>query len=469
MRLLLGIDVGTTSVKVVATDAAGRLVREGALRYPTTTDAEGGAEQDAGEWWRALREIAPRVVGGDEVSAVAVTSQAPTLVPVAADGVDVGPALTWLDRRAQSDAATVAALAAGRNGADAFFGTAKLPWLRRERPGVAHAAHRVVSANGYIVARLSGAIALDDSSASLMQGFDEASSSFPERLAEVAGGLLPEIVPSTAVVGTVGAGAAAATGITEGAAVVAGAIDAVGSALEAGVLAPGGPLIEMTGFSSVSMLAVPTGTTVPGFIHARHCVPGTDLLIAAQVTAGATVDWVNSLDQAADLREDPRLAARPRPSRLTFATSLAGERTPTWNPRARGIVDGIDLAADGVELMLAALEGNALALAGDVDAFGAHGYPVTGVLATGGGARSDLWLQIKADALGVPVHRAERGHGAAQGASYLAGAGVGAYRIEDVVSGAGIERTFVPDADRHAGYRRKLAWAARLAELNAER
>ncbi|WOF24270.1 FGGY family carbohydrate kinase [Microbacterium betulae] len=471
VRILLGVDVGTTSLKAVATDGDGRLVREGAVRYPTATDADGGAEQDADVWWRALCEIAPRVVAGDEVVAVAVTSQAPTLVPVDADGAAVGPAFTWLDRRAQADAARVAAVAPGRNGADAFFGTAKLPWLARERPAIADAAHRVVSANGYIVARLGGAVVLDDTSASLMQGFDEESSSFPAALREAVAGLdlLPETVASSTVVGAVSASSAAATGITLGARVIAGAIDAVGSALEAGVLAPGGPLIEMTGFSSVSMLAVPSGTAVPGFIHARHCVPGTDLLIAAQVTAGATVDWVNALDPAHDLRDDPALATRSRPSRLTFATPLAGERTPTWNPRARGILDGIDLGTDGVELLLAALEGNALALAGDVVALGAHGYPVAEVLATGGGARSDLWLQIKADALGVPVHRAERGHGAAQGASYLAGAAAGEYRLDEVVAGGGIETTFHPDPDRHAAYRAKLAWADRIARLNAER
>lgn len=178
---------------------------------------------------------------------------------------------------------------------------------------------------------------------------------------------------------------------------------------------PGGPLVEMTGFSSVSMLAVPAGTSMPGLIHSRHCIPGVDLLIAAQVTAGAAIDWVNGLDPATDVRTSPELARRERPSRVSVVPSLQGERTPTWNPAARGIIDGADLATD-------------------IDLFAQSKHPITEVLATGGGATSPLWLQIKADVTGVPVHKATRGHGAAQGA-----------------------------------YAAKRAWMARLAELNARR
>ncbi|WP_221583521.1 FGGY-family carbohydrate kinase [Microbacterium sp. G2-8] len=469
--IFLGIDVGTSSVKVVATAADGELVREASTRYPTTTDRHGGAEQDASAWWEALCALAPDVVGGDTVAAVAVTSQAPTIVPVDASADPVGPALTWLDRRAQADAARIADFVDSRNGADAFFGTAKLPWLVRERPETARRTHRILSANGFIVARLTDVMVLDDSSASLMQGFDESASDFPSALREAHVGLdlLPEIRPVADVVGRVSEAAARATGITAGARVAAGAIDSVGSAIEAGVLRPGGPLVEMTGFSSVSMLAVPAGTSVPGLIHSRHCVPGVDLLIAAQVTAGATIDWVNGLDPATDVRTSPELSSRERPSRVSVVPSLAGERTPTWNPMARGILDGVDLATDDIDLLIAAMEGNAFALATDIALFAQSKHPVTEVLATGGGASSPLWLQIKADVTGVPVHKATRGHGAAQGASYLAGFAAGAYALEDVVTGSERETTYLPDESLGDAYRAKRAWMERLAELNAHR
>lgn len=467
--VFLGIDVGTSSVKVVTTDESGKLVGEGALPYPTATDRHGGAEQDPMAWWAAICQLLPEVIGPHDVRAVAVTSQAPTLVPVDASGQPVGPALTWLDRRAQADATHIAQLADGRNGADAFFGTAKLPWLLRERPEIAQRTSAVLTANGFIVAQLTGQLTLDDSSASLMQGFDESTSSFPDSLLQAGLGLelLPEVVPCRQIVGQVTEQASAVTGIAAGASVAAGAIDSVGSAIEAGVLGLGGPLVEMTGFSNVAILAVKPGTKVPGFIHARHCIEGVDLLITAQVTAGAAIDWVNRLDGSQDLREIQELASRERPSRLTVISSLAGERTPRWNPEARGIIDGVDLATDGYDIMLATMEGNSMALAEDVATMRRHGYPVDRILATGGGAKSPVWLQIKADVTGLPVHRPRSGHGAAQGASYLAGYAVGAYALEDIVAEeVQIDASFVPDASRHSSYKERAAWAARVAELN---
>ena len=472
--ILVGIDVGTSSVKVVATDLEGRLVAEASTRYPTTTDRAGGAEQDAEAWWAAVSTITPTVVEDAAVAAVAVTSQAPTLVPVDADGSPTGPALTWLDRRATAEAGRIAELVPeSRNGADPFFGTAKLPWLLRERPSVVQRTAHVLSANGFIVQRLTGAAALDDTSASLMQGFDEAADAFDERLlaADLGLHLLPPIVRATTVVGTVTADAARVTGLPAGTPVIAGAIDSVGSALEAGALAAGDPLVEMTGFSSVTILAAPAGVRVPGFIHARHAIPGVDLLITAQVTAGATVDWMNSLDTTTDLRDSDAVLARHRPSRLTMIPSLAGERTPSWNMNARGIIDGIDLATDGTELMLAVMEGNALALATDVQSLRDHGYTIDRMLGTGGGSTSPAWLQIKADALGIPVLRPASGHGAAQGASYLAGLAVGVHASVESLRAfsVGIEAEYAPDADRHSAYVTKLARYRELAALNTSR
>lgn len=468
--VLLGIDVGTSGVKVVASDLRGRLVRSQTARYGTRVDAEGGgAEQDAGSWWGAITSVAGGVVAGDRVLAVAVTSQSPTLVPVDDRGCEVGPALTWLDRRAVAEAQEIEQIAPGhRNGPDPFFGTAKLPWLLRNRPNIAARARHVVSANGYVSARLTGRASLDDSSASLMQGFDESAGAFDERLLGRGLGLelLPPIVATTEVVGVVTQQAAAETGIPAGTPVVAGGVDSVGSALEAGVLEVGGPLVEMTGFSSATMLAVPAGTRVPGFIHERHCVPGLDLLITAQVTAGATVDWVNRL-VGEDLRDSAALLARPRPSRLTTVPSFAGERTPTWNARARGVIDGVDLATDGVELMLSVLEGNALALADDVAELRARGFIVDRLLSTGGGSASAAWLQIKADVLGVPVLRPRVGHGAAQGASYLAGLAVGVHDLGELKHFASeIEHEFTPDAELHQRYDHRREHFSRVRELN---
>lgn len=470
-QLLLGIDVGTSSVKVVATDSFGTRVAEAAVFYSTATSGA-SAEQDALSWWRAVVEATSAVVAGRPVAAVAVTSQAPTFVAVDSEGEPTGPALTWLDRRATAEADRIASLVPeSRNGADPYFGTAKLPWLAAQRPVVLERAEYALSANGYIVRCLTGIAVLDDTTASLMQGFDDEASDFADALrsAEPSLRYLPPIVAASAVVGGVTARAARETGIPEGTPVVAGGIDSIGSALEAGALSVGDPLVDMTGFSSVTILTVPRGTRIAGFIHSRHCVPDVDLLITAQVTAGATIDWVNGLDSSTDLRDDDAILSRPRPGRLTMVPSLAGERTPSWNITARGIVDGIDLATDSTDLMLAAMEGNALALAQDVNVLREHGFPVDRVLSTGGGSSSRAWLQIKADVLGVPLLRPVGGHGAAQGAAGLAGLAVGVHESIDTLRSlaAAVEEGFEPDPSRAAGYARSAERYAELTRLNS--
>jgi len=130
----IGIDVGTTGLKAVAVDAGGKLLREKTVRYPTRL-AGLGAEQDAEAWWDAAIESLPEVVGGEPVSGVAVTCQAPTLVCVDANVEPLGAALTWIDRRAGEEAREIAQFTRpARNPPDPYFGTAKLLWLARNRP-----------------------------------------------------------------------------------------------------------------------------------------------------------------------------------------------------------------------------------------------------------------------------------------------------------------------------------------------
>ncbi|MFC4222987.1 xylulokinase [Lysinibacter cavernae] len=469
--VLLGIDVGTSSVKVVATTLSGHRVAEGHWRYPLMS-AAAAAEQDATKWWEGVCAITPGVVGTYRVLGVAVTSQAPTLVALASDGTPVTPALTWLDRRAASEAHRIEAIAPGhRNGPDPFFGTAKLLWLAKEHPLCMRECSVVLSANGFIAKMLTGVSSLDDSTASLMQGFDEVTGQFDRSLSasEVPIQLLPDVVPTTTVIGRVTQESSRATGIPAGTPVAAGAIDSVGTALEAGVLGPGDPFVEMTGFSTVGILAVPAGTTIDGFLHARHCVPGVDLLLNAQVTSGAVVDWLGRLMPGQDLTDSDQLLAKPRPSRLTMVPSLAGERNPSWNPTARGVIDGIDLTTDGYDLMVAAMEGTATSLAIGIDQLVQNGFPVERVLATGGGSASAAWLQIKADVTGLSFLRPRNGHGAAQGASYLAGIAVGAHQRWESIRdfAADIEQTAHPDPERHQRYLARRERYASAARLNA--
>jgi xylulokinase len=458
----IGIDVGTTGLKAVAIDSGARLLRDHAVRYPTSL-AGLGAEQDSQAWWLAACDALRAVtVPGEPVEAVAVTSQGPTLVPVDADGNALARAVTWIDRRSVAEAREVSAvLGPERNRCDPYFATSKLLWWQRR--GVLERAASVLCANSFIAFRLSGVPSFEESTAAFFAGWDDG---FDERLAGlgVPTSLLPDAVGCTEIIGRVTASAAAATGLPTGTPVAAGGIDAVGAALEAGLVHPGDGVVEMTGFSTVSIQPVPRGTAVPDMIHTRHCVPGTDLLLTAQVSTGALVDWVTRLTgrtSVADL--DAEVPGR-RPGRLLLLPSFAGERTPTWDPAARGAVVGLDLDVTPGDLLLAVYEATALALRADLEAVAAH-VPFDGpLLATGGGARSRHWSQVKADVLGREVHVPVSGHGAAHGAALLAGLAVGVWAGADETRAAtrSIDRAYTPDPAKFAAYTRRLEQAVRL-------
>lgn len=462
----VGIDVGTTGAKVVLTGLDGVAVDSGSERYPRVVAPDGdplGVEQDARLWWDAVAGLLRKLVAGRVVRGIAVTSQAPSLVPVDAAGDPVGNALLWADRRAQAEALDIAAVLPPEDPlatpADSYFGTAKLLWWARYRPEQLALTREVLTANAFIVRKLTGESTLDESSATMMQGFR--AGMFPPALAAlgVPVSLLPAVAPCADIVGTVSDVVAAQTFLAPGTPVAAGGIDAIGTALEAGVLEPGDPFAEMTGFSTVGMIAVPAGTPATGFIRCRSCFPGVDLVISAQVTTGAVLDWVVTLTGGdRSVLDAGALLALPRPGRVRMVPSLAGERTTSWNPAARGSLTGLSLDTDPVDVVLAAMEGSALELAADVRQLSCAGFDIPLVRSTGGGSVNRAWLQIKADVLGRPVERPTAGSGAAQGAAYLAGLAVG-----DLTGPADLRAfsttvtaRYEPDLTRTAAYRPAL-------------
>ncbi len=457
----VGIDIGTTGLKAVALGARGEILREKTVRYPTRL-AGLGAEQDARAWWRAAVEALPEVVGGEPVCGVSVTCQAPTLVCVDGDFEPLGPALTWIDRRALREAEEIsAAIESTRNPSDPYFATGKLLWLARNRPAQIENARAVLCANGFLVARLTGEPTLDETTAGLFQGWDGGFDGALSSLVPL--DLLPPVRPAMEVAGEVSRAAAEATGLPEGTPVAHGGIDAVGAALEAGIFGPGDGLVEMTGFSTVVIAAAERGTHVPGMIHTRHGVGESDLILAAMTTAGAVTEWGMRLTgfenpAAFDGNVPEKTLARGRPGRLLMVPALAGERTPTWDAEARGAIVGLDLDADAGDLAVAIYEGTALGLGDNFGRMEAVLGDLRPVRSVGGGSKSEVWTQIKADVLRVPVTVPRLGHGAAAGAAVLAGMATGLWPDEVSVRALVAEegRTFEPDPEMTGKYAKRL-------------
>jgi xylulokinase len=452
---LVGIDVGTSALKAVAVAIDGTLLAEATEPYPPQP-YDGFAEQDATGWWRAATE-ALRRFDGRRVRAVAVTGQAPTLVAVDGRFEPRGPALTWADRRAAAEAEEIASwLGPDRGIADAFFGTAKLLWWQRHRTDLAGARH-VLAANGFVAARLTGEVSLDESTAGLLQGWD---GQFAPELARSGVDLLPAALPCTSVIGKVSRDAATQTGLPAGITVLAGAIDSVAAAFEAGTLAEGDDTTVMTGSSTVTATAVARGERRAGLISTRHAVSGVYLLITATVTSGVVIDWVRRITGVVRLPERAEELPADRPSRLLLFPAFEGERTPTWDANARGAVSGLDLATGPEDLLLAAYEGTGFALADNLDVLG---LPANATLrACGAAAYSEAWLQVTADVTGRRVVRPALGRGAAAGVALLAGVGIGVLNLADVRRlAAPVAATAEPDPARAEAYRQRLGdWRA---------
>jgi xylulokinase len=457
----IGIDVGTTGLKAVALSSRGEVLRERTVRYPTRL-AGLGAEQDARAWWRAATEALPEVVGGEEVCGAAVTAQAPTLVCLDPNGEPLGAALTWIDRRASQETDELAkACGPSRNPPDPYFATGKLLWLARNRPEEIENARAILCANSFVVQRLTGEFTFDETSAGLFQGWD---GGFEESLRSLVPlDLLPSVRPALDIAGKVTHAAAEVTGLPEGTPVAHGGIDAVGAALEAGIFEPGDGLVEMTGFSTVVITTAGRGTHVPDMIHTRHGVGESDLVLAAMVTAGAVTDWGTKLTGFKNPGEFDRNVsnmanARKRPSRLLMIPALAGERTPTWDATARGAIVGLDLDVDAADLATAIYEGTALGLGDNFERMEKVLGDLKPVRSVGGGSKSEMWTQIKADVLGVPVEVPHLGHGAAVGAAMLAGMATGFWPDEKSVRTLVAEkgRVFEPDHGMNKKYARRL-------------
>ena len=254
---------------------------------------------------------------------------------------------------------------------------------------------------------------------------------------------LPPLFECTAVVGEVAPAAAAATGLAVGTPVMAGLVDGAAAGLEAGLVQIG-DAVEMTGRSTVLMICSDRPYAGKDLIPLGHAVPGRHLVIGALVASGGALRWFR--DQ---LGEPERLAATqlgvdpfellsqaaeqspPGANRLLFLPYMYGERSPIWDSDPRGVFFGLSLATQKADLVRSILEGAAFGLRHNVEVAAAAGFVATSLACVGGGARSGVWNQIKADVLNRPLHLPQAATGAPLGDAIVAAVGAGLYASMD--------------------------------------
>jgi xylulokinase len=481
---VIGCDVGSQGTNAALYGADGELADSAYEAYDLSYPNPGWAEQDPDLWVGALERAVGRLVAGvaegpSSIRGLSFGSQLDGMVVCDRSGRPLRPAMIWLDRRAEDQAARLAerldpaafyrAVGANLDSSHAVF---KALWVRDEEPEVWASAAQLMPPGSYALRAVSGVLAVDPSNASSLALLDPRSRTWSEAALDATGvdpAMLPELLPATSVVGPVTSAFAAATGLGPDTLVAVGCGDEMAATLGAGVFEPG-EVCDVVGTAEPVCAASDAPREDPTMLvecH-PHADPDAWLLENPGFVSGGNLRWwrdqfaplerqaeADGDGDAYDLLARNAEAVPPGAQGLVFLPCMQGAMAPEWNGSARGVFAGLTLAHTRGHLTRAVLEGSAFALRDILEAMRNAGLEVRRLTIVGGGAKGPLWRQIKADVTGLPVRIPTSVETTATGAAILAAVGAGLYpTVADAV------RSFVryqpdehkPDPDHLAAY-----------------
>ncbi len=443
--LLLGIDAGTSAIKVCAVTDDGRVLARAQRAVPVVTAQPAWAEIDLELYWslccEAIREIA--VQHGPAIIGVGLATTCPTTILLDAQDRPLRPGIVFLDGRAQAflDAVVgpdpLATLTeTGNRASPSTCWAANLAWVRRHEPQVWAQTTRVVTLNGFLSLRLAGVPVIDATQASYSGLMDvrEPEARWSDGLLrrwQIDAAMLPPIRPAFERIGSISAPAAAQTGLSAGLPLAPGAADTACAAFAVG-MREAGEAFESVGTSGVITFCLDEARFEPSFLHRHHVVPGRWLAHGAMSTLGGAFGWLQGkvwpeVQSLAEL-EQMAMQSLPGANGLIFLPYLAGERSPIWDAGASAAWLGLRLHHTRADMVRAVFEGGALALRQILLRAHAHwGWQPTRLVGVGGGARSRFWAQIKADVLGLDYQMASSTDASAIGAALLGAIAAGVY------------------------------------------
>jgi xylulokinase len=397
--------------------------------------------------------------------------------PVDRKGEVLRPSIIYCDQRATEQAQRILS----RIDLARFYGIVghrvsasytleKLMWIRDHEPGVYDRTFKTLCAKDYINYRLTGRMATDFSDASGTNAFDLNTYLWSDEILEIAGlepTLFPEPMESSALLGGITAGASSETGLKQGTPVSVGGGDGSCAGVGVGCIRPG-TAYNCLGSSSWIALTVKEPIVDPQMrtMNWAHCVPGYLHPSGTMQTAGATQKWIKETLctqetlQAEQMGRNPydliddAISNVPAGSHgVLFLPYLLGERTPWWNPSARGAYIGISLGTRREDLLRAAFEGVAMNLGLILNIFRSH-VSINTITMIGGGARSFVWRQILADVFGCPVQSLNfLEEATSMGAAVIGGVAAGVFSDFDVIHNfVRVEHTVIPNAENHKFY-----------------
>lgn len=458
LKYLLGIDAGTTGLKAVLFDERGYEIAFGRAEYSLMMPASNMAELDANNYWiaciKAISEILRKSkVNPIEIKSLAISSQGETFVPIDREGIPLRRAIVWLDNRSESESEII------RNefGVDTIFKktgqpevvptwpATKILWLKRNEPELFSKVYKYLLIEDFLIYKLTGIFATEYSVVSSTLLFDIQRETWWDEMLEFIGindDQLPQLMPSGKIVGNVTEQASQETGLSTKTMVSTGAFDHAAGALGAGNIKPG-IITETTG----AALALVATTDKPLYDPKRripchhHALTNRFFLLPWCQTAGMVLRWfrdeLGQLEREAagrmgiDAYSILTLEAskvEPGSGGLVILPHFMGAGPPEFDPNARGVIFGLTLNHTKAHIIRAILESIAFMLRRNVELLEDLGVKVNEIRALGGGSKSPLWNQIKADVTSRTILTFRTEEAASLGVAILAGVACGMFK-----------------------------------------
>lgn len=474
-KLLLGIDIGTSACKIAVFRKSGEVLAVSNQGYPVYYPEPGYAEQNPEEWWASIcigiqDVIKTSGISPEQILGIGIDGQSWSAIPVDKEGNCLYNTPIWMDTRARDIAKRVTEevgferiFEVAGNAFEPSYSTPKILWFKEEKPEIYSKTYKFLQSNSYIGMKLTGVMSQDMSQGYGIHFFNMKTCKYDESLARELGipvDKVPDIYPSHGIIGEVTSEAAKATGLSPGTKVVAGGLDAACGTLGAGVYLTG-QTQEQGGQAGGMSICVEEAIAHPKLILSPHVVPGHWLLQGGTVGGGGVLKWFkqelggdNSFDELCELADE----ISPGAEGVIFLPYMSGERSPIWDPDAKGVFYGLGFDKTRGHMIRAALEGVAFSLEHNLRTAAETKAKVDELIAMGGASNSVIWTQIKADVTGKTIKVPTSDTATTLGAAILAGVGVGMYNSfeEAVKETITITRVQEPNMENHEKYKKSM-------------
>lgn len=474
----IGIDLGTSAVKLLMMDETGHIIQTISETYPIDYPRPGWSEQNPRDWWEAVVRGLSRLTAGTDAGQIAGVSfggQMHGLVILDANDQVIRPAILWNDGRTEEETKYLnevigreKLLAWTGNVAFAGFTAPKLLWLKKHEPENFAKIHKIMLPKDYIAYKLTGVFSTDVSDASGTLLFDVRERAWSEDMMDICDVYieqLPQIYESYEMTGYVTPQAAGETGLSTKCAVAAGAGDNAAAAVGTGTVGGGSCNISL-GTSGTLFIASDTFKADTNYaLHAFCHADGHYHLMGCMLSAASCNQWWSDhILKTSDYEAEQAQIQKLGENHVFFLPYLMGERSPHNNPKARGTFTGMTMDTTRADMTQAVMEGVIFGLRDSLEIARALGVCPQKTKICGGGAKSALWRKMTANILNMPVEVLQNEEGPALGGAILAAVACGVFQnvkeaSEKIVK---IAETVFPDSALVTKYEDKYRRFAKI-------